>query len=78
MSWGTEPEWQPESLEVLAVEQPARDRAIVTTRERPFLGPADPDMPIEYRYVLRLSSGGWRLDSRSTIGLDGKTIGGLL
>jgi hypothetical protein len=78
MSWGTVSEWQPDWLQVLNVDESRPGRVVVTTRERPFLHEADPPILIDYRYVLQRESGEWRLDSRSTAGLDGKTIGGLL
>lgn len=78
MSWGTVAEWQPDSLEVLRVDESRRARVTVTTRERPFLHPVDPPLLIEYRYFLERVGTEWRLDSRSTVGLDGRTIGGLL
>lgn len=78
VSFGTEPEFNPDGLTVLRVEERDRRRVRVTTAEFPH-GSQQYGLPaFEFEYALVLVEGRWRLNSRTTKDRDGHTIRGLL
>ncbi len=64
-SFGTGPMFNPDGLEILSVDQVSDDEVRLRTREYPF----GLDIASDWEYTLRLMGDEWRLDARSSEGL---------